>query len=209
MNTSGTLTKGLVEQRSAGRPREFEIGQVLDKAIDVFREKGYHATSIRDLSEAMGLVSGSIYKAFRDKRAVFLAAFERYLSNRRSEIQKVLKLTDSGREKLRSAIAFYAESSSGAQGRRGCLVVASAIELSAFDAEIARLVKDALATNEKLLAALILQGQADGSINTQIDPATTARLMLCLLQGMRVVGKAGRTRADMSALIDLATRILD
>jgi AcrR family transcriptional regulator len=49
----------------------------LDRAVLVFRERGYHATSIGDLSEAMKLASGSLYKAFGDKRAIFLAAFER------------------------------------------------------------------------------------------------------------------------------------
>ena len=62
--------------RARGRPREFDIDDALDKAVRVFSERGYHATSIGDLAGAMELASGSIYKAFRDKRAVFLAAFD-------------------------------------------------------------------------------------------------------------------------------------
>ncbi|RYE63688.1 MAG: TetR/AcrR family transcriptional regulator, partial [Rhizobiaceae bacterium] len=56
--------------RTAGRPREFEIEAALDKAIVVFSEQGYHATSIADLKDAMGLTAGSLYKAFKDKKAI-------------------------------------------------------------------------------------------------------------------------------------------
>ena len=55
------------------------MDEALDQAIRVFCEQGYNATSIGDLIDAMGLASGSIYKAFRDKRAVFLAALDRHV----------------------------------------------------------------------------------------------------------------------------------
>jgi len=65
-----------------GRPREFDMDSALDGAIRVFCERGYHATSVGDLTAAMRLATGSVYKAFRDKHAVFLAAFERYAAVR-------------------------------------------------------------------------------------------------------------------------------
>jgi hypothetical protein len=59
------------------------------------------------------------------------------------------------------------------------------------------------------MADLIRQGQADGSIPATIDSETTGRLMMCLLQGMRVAGKIGRSRAEMSAVADAAMKLLD
>jgi TetR/AcrR family transcriptional regulator, transcriptional repressor for nem operon len=55
---------------------------------------------------------------------------------------------------------------------------------------------------------LIRQGQADGSIPAAIDSKVTARLMLCLLQGMRVIGKTGRKRTAMRAVADAAMKLL-
>src|SRR5277367_2937471 len=72
--------------RPRGRPREFDMNEALDRAIQVFCEQGYNATSIGDLIDAMGLASGSIYKAFRDKRAVFLAALDRHIILRKEQI---------------------------------------------------------------------------------------------------------------------------
>ena len=58
------------------------------------------------------------------------------------------------------------------------------------------------------MADLIREGQADGSIPATIDSKATARLMLCLLQGMRVVGKTGRSRGEMTAVADAAMKLL-
>lgn len=66
-------------------PGEFDMDTALDRAVRVFSERGYHATSIGDLTAAMRLATGSVYKAFRDKHAVFLAAFERYAALRQEQ----------------------------------------------------------------------------------------------------------------------------
>jgi AcrR family transcriptional regulator len=195
--------------RVRGRPREFDMDKALDRAIRVFCERGYHATSIGDLIDAMGIASGSIYKAFQDKRAVFLAAFDRYKSLRNDQVDQVVRTSKSGRERLRDVLAFYADSSRGAEGRRGCLVVGSAVELAIVDREVAIRVNGSLARNENFLADLIRQGQADKSISGQIDPEQTARVMVCLTQGMRVVGKAGRPPPDTPAVVDIAIKLLD
>lgn len=184
------------------------MDEALDKAIRVFCERGYHATSIGDLTEAMGLTQGSIYKAFKDKRAVFIAAFDRNKVVRNAKLARAIERGATGRERIRNALTFYVDSSHGAEGVQGCLVVGSAAELAIFDEEVARRVEASFERNETLMAELIRQGQDDGSISPGIDGKATARLMLCLLQGMRVIGKTGRTRADMAAVVEVAMRTL-
>jgi len=194
--------------RPRGRPREFDMDEALDRAIRVFREQGYNATSIGDLIDAMGLASGSIYKAFRDKRAVFLAALDRYMSWRNEQMAAVVQTSSPARERLRDVLAFFVESSKGIEGRRGCMVVGSAVELSIADREVAARVGAALAKNEALLADLIREGQADGSVPAGIDPEQTARILVCLTQGLRVVGKSGRAPQDTAAAVDIAMKLL-
>jgi TetR/AcrR family transcriptional repressor of nem operon len=194
--------------RVRGRPREFDMDEALDGAIRVFRERGYNAASIGDLSVAMGLASGSIYKAFRDKREVFLAALDRYTSQRNDQLRPVAQSSKSARERLRDVLTFYFESSRGAEGRRGCLVVGSAVELAIVDREVAARVGGALARNEALLADLIRQGHRDKSVPARVDPEETARTIVYLTQGMRVVGRAGRSAPDPSAVVDIAMKLL-
>jgi TetR/AcrR family transcriptional repressor of nem operon len=197
------------EFRGPGRPREFDLDVALDKAIAAFSELGYHATSLSKLTDAMEITEGSLYKAFRDKRAVFLAAFERYIGQRNDRLAFELASARTGREKVKAVLNVYAESSSGKAGRQGCLVVGSAVDLATSDPEMAKRAASVLTGHEKRLAGFIHQGQEDGSISSQIDSVVTARLLLCVVQGMRVLGKSGRSRDEMDRLIDPAMKLLD
>jgi TetR/AcrR family transcriptional repressor of nem operon len=61
------------------RPREFDEVTALDAAIGCFWQRGFEATSMRDLAASMGLSAPSLYNTFGDKRALFTRALEHYL----------------------------------------------------------------------------------------------------------------------------------
>ncbi|KVH58825.1 hypothetical protein WS89_18545 [Burkholderia sp. MSMB1072] len=206
MNTSFT---DRVTSRGAGRPREFELDDILDKAIIVFSEFGFHATSLGRLTAALGITEGSIYKAFKDKRAVFLAAFERYVSLRNERMARELASAQTGRQCVETILGLYAEYSHGVVGRRGCLVVGSAVDLASSDAEMAKRVASVLKVHEKRLVEAVRQGQEDGSISSRLDAESTGRLLLCVVQGMRVLGKTGRSHGEMMGVVENALELLN
>jgi len=194
--------------RERGRPRQFDTDVALDNAMRVFREKGYHGATISDLSEAMQLTAGSIYKAFQDKRGLFLQVFTRYTSLRNKALAERLSQQPDGRACIAELLRFYLESATSVDGRRGCLVVGSAIELKQFDSELAALVHAALTRNQHAILQLIEQGQQDGSINAQHDANALSHVLLCLVLGMRVAGKAQDLPAR-DTLLKTALRLLD
>ncbi|MDT0175506.1 TetR/AcrR family transcriptional regulator [Pantoea sp. RRHST58] len=175
--------------RERGRPRTFDIDIALDNAMIVFRQKGFHASSIADLSEAMNLTAGSIYKAFKDKRSLFLRVFERYISVRGADLRARLQHYPTGRARIAEMLQFYLDSAREIEGRRGCLVVGSTVELQSLDEELSELVRQAVLRNRNFLIALIREGQEDGSVSAALDAETAAGLLLCVAFGMRVVGK--------------------
>src|SRR5690348_5749857 len=71
-----------------GRTKEFDRDQVLRKAMTVFWKKGYEATSIPDLLEAMGLSRSSLYETFQDKQSLYYEAIQHYkkLSQRKRDV---------------------------------------------------------------------------------------------------------------------------
>ena len=198
-----------LDRRHPGRPREFDIDSVLDKAISVFSRLGYHATSISDLNKALGLTSGSIYKAFGDKRGLLLAALDRYVDQRSRRLDELLTSAATGRERVAAVLSAYAEYSHGEAGRTGCLVVGALVEFASSDAAFRERLAKILAAHEARLVRFIREGQADGSVASHVDPKITGRLMLCVIQGMRVLGKTGRKQADMVAVCEHALRLLD
>lgn len=191
-------------RRGPGRPRAFDLEGSLDAALVVFRERGYHGASLADLGQAMRLTPGSIYKAFADKRAMFLAAFERYKSVRDGEIRAAIASAGTGFEKVGALLRSYAELSLGEEGRRGCLVTGSAVELATFDPQMAEQVTAAIARIERLLGELIREGVRDGSIEASVDVDAASTHLMSVLQGFRVLGKTGRSRITMMAAVDQA-----
>lgn len=195
--------------RAAGRPREFDIDEALDAAIVVFTERGYHGTSIADLKAAMGLTAGSIYKAFQDKKAIFLAAFDRYKQVRNALLEAELAPFSTGRDKVRGMLHFYANAACGETGRRGCLAIGAAVELALFDAEVDARVALSQARTLEQIRGFIRDGQADGSISSDVDADTAALAVMAFLQGIRIVGKTSPKPAATRAAADALLRILD
>jgi hypothetical protein len=87
--------------------------------------------------------------------------------------------------------------------------VGSAVDLASSDPEMAKRVAAVLASQERRLVEFIREGQEDGSVSSRVDAAITARLLLCVVQGMRVLGKTGRSREEMASLVDSALKLLD
>ncbi|WP_210725935.1 TetR/AcrR family transcriptional regulator [Modicisalibacter radicis] len=192
-----------------GRPREFDIDQALDAALIVFRERGYNATSISDLRAAMGLTAGSLYKAFKDKRAIFIAALDRYIQSREVELARHLESAQTGREKVLATLRCYGDVSHDVEGRRGCLVLGGLTDIDTFDAKLAHRFRQALSRIEHLFAGFIELGVQDESLPNHLDVEMSARYLLCMVEGMRVLGKRGANAAEIEGIVLQAMRSLD
>ncbi|WP_407309989.1 TetR family transcriptional regulator C-terminal domain-containing protein [Pseudomonas sp. nanlin1] len=131
------------------------------------------------------------------------------LNVRNDKIRLLLREHQSPREQLRVLLEFYIESSHLEEGRLGCMVVGTAIELATHDSEIKFKVGNALDRNERRLADLIRLGQEQGKIGADIDAGATAQLMLALFQGLRVLGKSRHENTDMTGVVKTAMRLLD
>jgi TetR/AcrR family transcriptional repressor of nem operon len=196
-------------RRSArGRPRAFDMKAAIARAVPVFREHGYEGASIDRLKTATGLTAGSLYKAFKDKRGVFAAAFAHYVEHRQHDLAGRLAESATGRERIADTLRFYLKSASGFEGRQGCLVLASLIEATTLDGGLHDTLRHALATNRATLIAMLREGQRDGSIRANLPIEPCADLLISLLQGFRALGKL-HDLGDHDALIAMSLKTLD
>lgn len=177
--------------------------------MQVFWSNGYNGTSLPDLIEGTGLSRGSLYKAFGDKKGLFLAALDQYIARARERVASTLQGPGPAKDAIRQALLRYAQIASGAVGQRGCLLVATATEMVSQDAEMAERVRAMFVWLQDAFARAIERGQAEGDIAADQDSQVLARLLLCLTQGMRAVGKAGAAKKDMVAVVEAAMRILE
>ena len=184
-----------------GRPREFDTDAAVARAMDVFWSGGYHGTSLPDLLEATALSRGSLYAAFGDKHGLFLRALDRYIDDALTRLDRELDPRKSALAGVRTCLGGYVDRTSGSAGKRGCLVVATAMELAAHDTEVEQRIRRFFKTMETRLTGALVRAQAAGELADGVEPATAARLLLCLLEGMRVVGKASPDRTMSQAVV--------
>ncbi len=201
--------KTLAEHAAApGRPREFDIEDAVRDAMHVFWTRGYHATSLTDLLEGTGLSRGSLYKAFGDKKSLFLKALDCYAEAGLDELGETLATPGSVKQAIRAALTIYVPLSAGKTGRRGCMVMATAAEMLPHDPEVSLRVQDTFRRIQALLAGAVRRGQSTGELTIGQDAHDVARFLVCQIEGMRLLGKVGATRQEMTAVVEAAMRSL-
>ena len=100
------------------RPREFDEATALDAAIECFWDRGYEATSVRDLADKMGISAPSLYNAYGDKRALFAQALDHYVDHSARALIKRLESSLPPRQAVRRFIEEIIERSVNDRERR-------------------------------------------------------------------------------------------
>jgi TetR/AcrR family transcriptional regulator, transcriptional repressor for nem operon len=185
------------------RPREFDLDQVLDAALELFWRKGYDGTSMADLLEATGLHKGSLYKAFADKRAVYVAVLDRYTAGILASWHKTVVGSSSAKAAIRRWFVGLATYDCG---YKGCFAANTSVELAPHDAEIARKLDLFTTTMRSNFAEMIERGKRQDEIPADIDSKATAELFVLLMFGFRVVGKHSK---HSSAVVKVALATLE
>ncbi|MCG8456066.1 MAG: TetR/AcrR family transcriptional regulator [Holophagales bacterium] len=170
--------------------------------MEVFWEQGFRRASMADLEAATGVLRGSLYWAFGDKRAIFERALEHYRSLTRRSISAHLEGDEPAADLLRGALLAVAEDCTGAGGHRGCLVANSAIEMAPHDEEVRAALSRHYEWMADRFAELLDRAVAEGSLPPGRDPRALGRLVVVSIQGLRVVGKTGPRREDLESVVD-------
>lgn len=185
--------------------KNFDVEQVLNRAMQAFWARGYEATSIQDLVNATGVNRASLYATYGDKREIFLASLKKYDSSVRSKMLSELSNADGPREAIEAVFDKFISQSSTANANWGCLITNTALELAAHDAEIARLVNAAQDDMARFFEGMIERGKITGQIDVQVDAGQLARIILAILLGLLVLL---RSRPDASYLNEIKSSAL-
>ncbi|HEY7145595.1 MAG TPA: TetR/AcrR family transcriptional regulator [Streptosporangiaceae bacterium] len=180
------------------RTKEFDPDAVLQKALELFWERGYEATSMAGLVEHLGIARASIYATFGGKHELYVRALARYVQGLDPILVTRLSQPGPVLPAVRALVRAYATEAAQDQRRRGCMVVNAAVELVGRDPQAARLVEASWDTLETALTSALTRARAQGELPADRDPRALARFLLVLLQGIRVLGRAypdpGRVR---------------
>ena len=188
------------------RTKEFDPDAVLQKALELFWERGYEATSMADLVAHLGISRASLYDTFGSKHDLYVQALDRYVQSRDPGLVEILSQPGPVLPAVRALVDAYAAESLDGRSR-GCMVVNAAVELMPRDPQAARRVEASWDTLETALTSALTRARAQGEIPAGKDPRALARFLLVMLQGMRVLGRAhpepGRVRDAAAQALSL------
>ncbi len=188
------------------RQKQFTVDDVKQKAMLTFWNHGYHATSLQDLVECMGINRASLYDTFKDKYSLFLDSLYIYnLIYIRAYLTKQMK-THTPRQAI---INYFVDMVLKAEERNGCLMVNTALELSPHDKNVAKIVDQSFHYIErKFFRRMIEQGQASGEIDKSVIPITAARTLLSLLVGLCVLSRSEANKPVLQAIVSQVKSLL-
>lgn len=184
------------------RPREFDPDTALEGAMQVFWSRGYGATNLPDLLEAMGLTRGSFYKAFGDKRAVYLQVLRRYDVEVIGSAVALLADRALGAGAARILALFEQAFAGSSLSRRGCLVCNAMVELGPSDAEVARLTAQMCLRLQRAIEGA-LRDDRDGAARAENDDGLghRASAITNIYFGAQAISRAGTPQPDWRPLL--------
>ena len=173
-----------------GRPRKVDPDVVLEKALMVFREKGYESTSMSDLVAATGLHKGSLYQLFGDNHSLFKTALHQYTHRTYESMFAESRKAPTATEGLQCALNCMLEiAAEGAAGSLGCMAVNAMVEFADRDQQIRSLLHETEQKMLSLIMGLCQQAVEEGDAELVQPPEMTAFMLMSMMAGLAVTLK--------------------
>jgi len=191
--------------RGRGRPRAFDREAALAQATRLFWTKGFEATSIADLTAAMGIGSPSLYAAFGSKEALYAESLRHYGENYESFVWAGFFAAATAREAIAALLRDSASALTGPVEDMplGCMVTLSTVG-SEGHCELGALVRSGRAVTLARVEGLIGRAVAAGEIAAGVDVHALALFVQTVQSGMSILARDGASRAELESVADLA-----
>lgn len=200
MNNSDDITGNKAATR--GRPREFDREAALDAATRLFWQKGYTATSMADLTAAMGIGSPSLYAAFGSKEALYVAVVHYYVEHYGGRLWSRFTEAATARQAVEAYLLDSAASLPGSVELKepaGCMLIFSAVAGEGFPA-LGELVTSLRRLALKRVEERLQKGVETGEISTSADITALARFFVAVQGGMALQARDGASRPELESI---------
>lgn len=176
--------------------------KIVDAALDCFQALGFSACGVQEIVDKAGVPKGSFYNYFKSKELLAVEVLEVYAKGSRRELLSDKSVAPL--ERLRAHFKFLASRYAGFGYSRGCLIGNIAAETSDNMPVIRKALAQSLTNWTKLVAAVIREGQSDGSIEAGIDAEQIARFLINSWEGAVIRMKIANSRQPLDDFFSLA-----
>lgn len=189
------------------RAKEFECDHVLEKAMCLFWSRGYEATGIQELVDATGISRSSLYDTFGDKRGLFLAALEHYVSHRSTQLLRYLDNPDAGLNAIQELFQAQVEYVL-AQDNDGCMLVDTTASSMHQDADVEKILHSNRNALEIAFERVLQQAQLRSEIHAEANLTDLARFLTIVHLGLAIYGKLKPERKQLEDAVGVVMSVL-
>lgn len=185
-----------------GKAAKFDRQEVIEKATNLYWQKGFHGTSMRNLQDVIDMRPGSIYAAFGSKDGLFIEALSRYTNNGIAHLAHCRTQTDSPLGALKLFVKQIVVESQVNSPSGMCMLAKTVAELTDEQAELLAHAKECFKQMEQQFAQLLGEAQAVGEVASDKDPQRLAQHVQIQIAGLRTYAKASNDPAALEPMIE-------
>jgi AcrR family transcriptional regulator len=172
--------------------------------MELFWSRGYEATSLADLTAAMGIAPPSLYAAFGSKEELFREAVARYGAKYSAIDAETFAAAPTARAVVERLLYGAAELFTLPGKPRGCMVITAAMNCSEGSQGVEAAMRAQRVLNEALLRKRVSRAIEEGELPSSADAGAMAKFYAAVLQGMSVQARDGATRAELERVAAMA-----
>ncbi|MCG6202715.1 TetR/AcrR family transcriptional regulator [Psychromonas antarctica] len=181
---------------------KFDRGDVIDKAINLYWEKGFHATSMRNLQEVVDMRPGSVYATFGSKEGLFKEALQRYMQLGIDNINNCRQLAGSPLQGLKKFVYQVVVEKRSSSPSGMCMLAKTISELTEENAELLAQAKQSLKTMEAEFEKVLCDAQTLGELDKNKDTKQLARHIQIQISGMRTYASIHDGNVPLEKMIE-------
>jgi TetR/AcrR family transcriptional repressor of nem operon len=178
---------------------------VLEKATDLFWNKGYNGTSMQDLVDGLGISRSSLYDTYTDKHTLFIKSLDHYKKKVSAGMMTIIEGSASAKQTIHRLMNYFINQLTRDPEHKGCFLVNSAVELASHDQVINGMLCESDRQMESMLVDAIEKGQKTGEITNPQSASSLANFIFNNIKGMRVTA---RSTADKRVFDEIAALTL-
>ena len=202
------MTDLTTQRRRPGRPLSFDRDEALRQAMLVFWRHGYEATSLSDLTAAMGVTPPSIYAAFNSKKALFLEAVRLYVGEP-SVSGRIIAESPTARDAVRGLLEASVVGFTGDDTPPGCLLASAALSCSSESADVQSELASIRVGIETQLRERLALGLHNGELDAATDVEAVAAHVMAVIQGISTLARDGASRTKLAGVVRIVMRGLE
>jgi TetR/AcrR family transcriptional regulator, transcriptional repressor for nem operon len=200
------LLRGLYLFFAMARTKNFDREVILKKAMELFWKKGFHATSIQDLVDHLGIERSSIYATYGGKDQLYEESLTHYKRINGGILDHLPPYESNIREWIRRFLYGMIEDSRKDKDRKGCFIVNAAIDWASENEFVSRFASQNQQEFLDRFAPVFLQAMEQGELDPSNDPRSLALYLFNALNGLRVLVRTTEDFEQLKTIADMSLR---